>query len=385
MINLLPAILFGGPPHAGKSVLFYSLTKALHERNIPHHAIRACPDGEGNWSQEIDQEEVRLIRIKGAWTNEFVQGVCRDLERRHLPMLVDMGGRPEETQFCILRNCTHSLLLLRSDREDYTQRWLHIVNENGLLPLAHIYSEPSGTSNLFAKEPVIEGTLVGLERGSIVQGPLFDTLVERIISLFTYSFEELEQAKLDLAPTELTLNLQALLKKFDPQAFKWLPSMLPRLLDDIPSETPISVYGVAPHWLYCALAAHAGYQTFYQFDPRLGWVQPPVLQISSQTMPEIDCRVLESKDATVLTVELLHKHLDYLQAHHLPFPSIPGESGMILNGSMPSWLATALVRLYKQSSVAWIACYQPRLQSAVIVASRLPEVTPGELIPMPEA
>ncbi|GCF10230.1 hypothetical protein KDI_37940 [Dictyobacter arantiisoli] len=38
-MNPLPAILIGGPPHAGKSVLFYSLTHALRERNIPHHVI----------------------------------------------------------------------------------------------------------------------------------------------------------------------------------------------------------------------------------------------------------------------------------------------------------------------------------------------------------
>src|SRR5436305_1318113 len=48
MVNLLPAILVGGPPHAGKSVLFYRLTQALRARGLDHHAIRACPDGEGN-------------------------------------------------------------------------------------------------------------------------------------------------------------------------------------------------------------------------------------------------------------------------------------------------------------------------------------------------
>jgi CRISPR-associated protein Csx3 len=384
MVNLLPAILFGGPPHAGKSVLFYSLTKALRERGVPHHAIRACPDGEGNWSQEAEQETVRLIRIKGSWTDTFVQGVCKDLERRHLPMLVDMGGRPEEAQICILRNCTHSLLLLRADREDYTQRWLHLVAENGLLPLAQLYSEPAGTPILSASEPIVEGTLTGLERGSIVQGPLFDALLERIISLFTYSLEELEQAKFALAPTELTLNLQALLKQLSPQATVWEPAMLSQVLDDIPSETAISVYGPAPHWLYSALAIHAGQQEFYQFDPRLGWILPPSLRISSQTVPEIVCSVREGEDATTLTVEIANKHLDYLRANDLPFPPVPIESGLILNGSMPSWLVSALVRLYKQSGVAWIACYQPKLSRAVVVTSRILALSSGNLVSIPE-
>src|SRR6266849_6431229 len=102
MFNPLPAILIGGPPHAGKSVLTYSLTQALRKRNIDHYVIRACPDGEGDWSQEIDQDAVRVIRVKGTWMPSFVERVCRDLERRHFPLLVDMGGRPEAWQTCIL-------------------------------------------------------------------------------------------------------------------------------------------------------------------------------------------------------------------------------------------------------------------------------------------
>src|SRR2546421_405985 len=36
MVNLLPAILIGGPPHAGKSVLAYSISQALRKRNVDH-------------------------------------------------------------------------------------------------------------------------------------------------------------------------------------------------------------------------------------------------------------------------------------------------------------------------------------------------------------
>ncbi|GAC1364983.1 MAG: hypothetical protein NVS2B12_23770 [Ktedonobacteraceae bacterium] len=62
MRNRLPALLIGGPPHAGKSVLFHSVSSALHRQNIRHYALRACPDGEGNWSQESDLATAMLIR-----------------------------------------------------------------------------------------------------------------------------------------------------------------------------------------------------------------------------------------------------------------------------------------------------------------------------------
>ena len=145
-MNLLPALLFGGPPHAGKSVLFYNLAKALRERGIPHHAIRACPDGEGNWFHELDQDKVRLIRVKGGWTSDFVKRICLDIERRHLPLLVDIGGRPTQRETCLFRNCTHSLLLLRADQEDSADLWRHLVRVNGLLPLAELYSARGGMS-----------------------------------------------------------------------------------------------------------------------------------------------------------------------------------------------------------------------------------------------
>jgi CRISPR-associated Csx3 family protein len=84
----------------------------------------------------------------------------------------------------------------------------------------------------------------------------------------------------------------------------------------------------------------------------------------------------------MLTVEIVKKHLDYLQAEQVPFPSLAREKGIILNGSMPSWLATALVRLYNEVGIDWIACHQPRLEQAVVVTSRNLRYVPGDLIPI---
>ena len=76
-------------------------------------------------------------------------------------------------------------------------------------------------------------------------------------------------------------------------------------------------------------------------------------------------------------------HLDYLQADHLPFPPVPTERGLILDGRIPHWLLTALVRLYKQSAVPWIACRQIQLEGAVVVTSRTTDHAPGDLVTLP--
>ncbi len=184
MVNLLPAVLVGGPPHAGKSVLFYSLTKTLHERGIAHHAIRACPDGEGNWFQEIYEaigiNEIRHICFTDKqWTDTFVNGICSDLERRHLPFLVDMGGRPQDEQRRIFLNCTHSILLLKPEDAESTDLWRILIAESGLSQLAVLRSELDGTPALDSESPIIQGTITGLHRGSLASGRLFSALVER--------------------------------------------------------------------------------------------------------------------------------------------------------------------------------------------------------------
>lgn len=383
MVNLLPAVLIGGPPQAGKSVLFHSLTYALRERGIHHHAIRACPDGEGNWSQESDPETVSQIREKGEWSDEFVKRICQDLEHRCLPFLVDMGGQPKESQACMLRLCTHSVLLFRTDKPDYTQLWHRLVEENALLPLAEVYSQLEGTSTIIAHNPIIEGTITGLVRDkeARAKGPLFEALVESIAMLFkSYSPHELEQVFFEQAPSEL-LNLY----DFVPSTERWKPEMLPSFLANLPTNTSFSVYGIAPNWVYAALAAHVGQHPLYQFDPRLpfGWIQPLSLQLSIEQFSEVQVQTHVYPDVTVLSIKIPSKHLEYFQQEPLPFPPVPPGGGLIIDGIIPYWLLTALVRLYKEAGVAWIASYYPQLKGAVVAYAGVATYTPGDLVAMP--
>jgi CRISPR-associated protein Csx3 len=370
-------------------VLFYSLTKTLSEQGVRHHAIRACPDGEGNWYHEIQRvlapEAIRLLRIKKAWTRGFVQGIRRDLERRHLPLLVDVGGHPEEWQLPILQACTHALLLLRHDKPEGTELWRALVQRAALLPLAEVYSECGGESSITSTTPFLQGSLSHLERGHLAQGKLFDALVERIAALFgSYSLEALEQAKLALAPADSPVHLEPLLSKIDSQATQWTPEMLKRLPAELPPDAPLAVYGRGPGWLYSMLAAYAGQRPFYLFDPRIGWLAPPTLKIGAQPISdELAITVRVVQDTVLLSIRIHSDHLDYLQADQFTFPPLPAGRGIMLDGKIPHWLLTALVRLYAGSGASWIACHQPSINGAIVVYSRDPKQAPGDLIPLP--
>jgi CRISPR-associated protein Csx3 len=390
MVNLLPAVLVGGPPHAGKSVLFYRLTQALRERGVPHHAIRACPDGEGNWFQEGDPDTVSSIRVKlnGEWPASFVERISRDLKHRRLPFLVDMGGDPRPSQESLFRYCTHSILLLRPDKPEYTRRWQSLVEEHKLLPLARLFSQREGSSTITAQLPVLEGTLTGLERHLVEaeSGPLFDELVERLTTLFrSYNLDEIQQSYLEQAPAELVLNLNEASTAFTSTSSRWEPDQLRPFLESLPSQTPLAVYGVGPNWLYAALAAYAYPHPLHLFDPKLpfGWVQPVEVKAGEASSSEIHIETYSNTDASILSVTFPTDRLEYLQPEPLALPHLPTDKGLIIYGRLPYWLLTAVVCFYQTIGVPWIAPFYVQLKQAVVVYDSTGTYQPGHLLPMP--
>ncbi len=391
MVNLLPAVLVGGPPHAGKSVLFYHLTQALRARNIPHHAIRACPDGEGNWFHEGHLATVSDIRVKisSEWPPSFVERICHDMEYHHLPLLVDMGGRPKASQLCLFHFCTHSILLQRHDRPDDAQHWQQIVEQHNILTLAHIYSAQNGESTISDLFPILQGTFNGLERGQprLEHDLLLNELVARVANLFqSYALDDLKTSAFAHSATELTLDLDLALKTFTTTSHNWQPAMLQPYLESIPKRAPISIYGAGPNWLYAALAAHAYPQPFYLFDPKLlsGWVQPvPVVTGTVGSSSELCIETGANEELTILKISIPSRRIEYLQPDALTFPPVATEKGLIIDGPIPNWLLTALTRLYREVGVAWIAPFYVPSDQAVVAYSRIAIYHPGDLIPRP--
>lgn len=377
--SLQPAVLIGGPPHAGKSVLTYSLARALRQHGVAHYVLRACPDGEGHWSQETPQQVIEIIRHKSDFSDTFVQRVCTDIEQRQIPFLVDVGGLPQGEQFQIFQRCTHAILL--HHHGPAARDWHDLIARFHLEPLADFISELRGAPSLEAQKPVLRGTLTGLQRGTTsIQGEPFDSLVERLIVLFASAtgLSEIHTAK---APTELVLNLPQLLDRLAPGNIDWDLAMLPRLLKELPPGMHISAYGSAPHWVYTAIALHTDPAPFYQFDARLGWLQPLPVQTGSDPHPEITFDVEEQSDFTLLQCTL-HNNLDYVQISGLNAPALSTDRGVVLSGKLPLWLTTALSCLYRRMDLPWIAGYYPPLQGAVVTYSRVLTHKPGDLIPI---
>lgn len=380
--NRLPAALVGGPPHSGKSVLIYSLSQALRARGIDHYALRACPDGEGDWSNEAPPELVREIRIKGPWTAEWVERISRDIDRRHLPLLVDVGGRPTPDQAGMFNRCTHAVLLTPDAEAQAT--WRSLVADCSLPVLADLTSVLDGENRLETLTPAVQGVISGLERNTQAGGPVFDALVERLALLLTADRAELRRSHLAASPVEIAIDLDRLARTLGVPAKgeqpTWLPAHLPPLVDYLPASTPLAVYGRGANWVYATLARLAYPARFTSFDVRLGWVDAVQLRLGNEA-PSIPMQVVvdQPNGAFRVTGVLPAQYIDYSDINAIAVPPAPARTGVILSGKLPLWLFTSLAVTYH--AAPWLAVYQPPLGGSVVVYSLDSRFPVGSVLP----
>ena len=379
----MPAVLVGGPPHSGKSVLIYSLSQTLRERGVGHYALRACPDGEGDWSNEAPPELVREIRIKGQWTQEWVERIAADIDRRHLPLLVDVGGRPTPEQAALFSRCTHAILLTPDDAMQAA--WRALVSHHGAPVLAELTSDLHGENRLATVGGLITGTLAGLERGNSATGPAFDALVDRLASFFATS-DDLASRYLAMAPAEIELvvDLDRLARTLgvplQGEQPIWQPEHLPALVDYLPAATPLAVYGRGVTWVIATLARLAHPAPFFSFDTRLGWVQARPLRLDeapggSQVRYHVD----RSAGVFRLTIDFVDHYIDYDELEQMTAPPVPDGVGVVLSGKLPLWLFASLAISYQ--AAPWLALYQPTSGGSVVIASSTGQPPLGTLWP----
>ena len=317
---------------------------------------------------ESPPDTVRLLRDKGLFTDQWVDRICRDLQQRHLPLLVDVGGRPTANQQRILGCCTHALLLAADPAA--LPEWRDMMEQQGVAVVAELISTLDGTEAVEGQGAVLRGRIAGLHRFCTVQGELFDALVERLVSLLQTDQATLSEAHLRMAPTELAVDLERLgrtLELLDPGSHRWHPAALPPLLEYLPAHEPLAVYGRGPGWLYAALSAYTWPAPFWQFDPRLGWVAPATLhRLKAGTSP-IVWRVAGGA-VPILEAVLNTAYVEHTELEGTGVPDIDVSGGLVFSGKLPYWVLTGLVRSY--TDAPWIAAYRPQEENAIVVVAR---------------
>lgn len=170
----IPVIAFIGPPHSGKSVLLNVLKNNLkiasNDDFFQRHffVVRGCPDGEGDWSAESDIKNVKLIRYKNQFDNEFVQKVINDinnLKKSKKLIFVDCGGKIDKYNQLILNECSHSIIVSKSQPEIY--EWIGLAKSCNNKIIAIIESQLENVSELISDVEPLRIRIGYLDRENI--------------------------------------------------------------------------------------------------------------------------------------------------------------------------------------------------------------------------
>jgi CRISPR-associated protein Csx3 len=379
--NPFPAILLAGPPHSGKSVLSFLLTEQLRQMRVPHYLLRAAPDNEGDWFFTGDLEAVRILRArdKRGFTKAFVAQQRQVIEKRWLPLLVDIGGRPQGEQFDLIRACTHSVLLY-PNQDDYTVWRAHLADA-GLLPVAELHSQLKAPDRITQDRPVLTGVISGLQREKELRraAATFGALLDRIAGIFQTDEASLERIHLPLAPWPVLLERDLAREVGIPLAQKiyWKPENLAQLERIVPAGQSYALYGRGPVWLAAMLAVRALPASFAFFDARFGWLETPAVH-QRGTKNCLD--VTYTQYGNGLWADLRLPKGGVLEPGPLTVTAPPAADGIILSGKLPRWAFAALTRAFAKKQT-WIATDDPNSNRAIVVFSRSESLPVSSLLP----
>jgi len=274
----MPAVAVCGPPHSGKSVLISKLYDLL--RNYSVFVQRACPDGEGQWTVESDQDVVKKIRKKGEFDYTYIETQREFVERLKEffdLVIVDFGGLPTPDKKTLLETCDYYILLDKED-DPKTEEWKKMLkkpeDKQNFSCVAHIITKMDGEPRIISSSKTFKAILVNLDRSSVPSDTLslISALADFLKEKFKLEVKSLEKFSCDVSEhgdylfIDVSIGSNSIMS---PDELKDLLYVVEKRVGARYYGKGVVISGRLPVWAHCALTHlfHAS-KFVAHFDPR---------------------------------------------------------------------------------------------------------------------
>lgn len=361
-------IIFCGPPHSGKSVFIANLIDKLPSDG--YTIIRACPDGEGTWSNNKNQKETSIVRKKGKFTQSFIDNACKAIDNQtNKIVLVDVGGVMSKENEQVFQHCD-SFVVLSGD-EKKKKEWLEFGQKLGLQCIGCLDSSLEGQEEIYSKEPYFSGKIVGLERGEILEDSL---LIKGLVSDIVKKSKYAERLKSEqnyrdcilIDDTELGFELgygkEILtddgipIKKVIWKENAVLP-IYKSIKEKVNSDSPVKINGIRANFALTAICKSAqkqGVTDISCYDIRSNKYIPIRNMPKKKGLRQaegLSYNIVENKENIFMDIDITKEQYSFEDYQRCILPKIKEEKNLFLSGRMPLWLLASISNSYDSNKI----------------------------------
>ena len=381
-------VVICGPPHSGKSVFIANLVREFPADS--YTVIRACPDGEGMWSNNPNQNEVQLVREKGDFSVEFVKEVCNVIDNQTNPIIiVDVGGRISPENKEIYKHCDAFVVL--SNETFKIDPWVEFgKDDSGLKCIAAIHSMLSQELNENVEEEIeynnskgyLEGKVLDMSRGSTSNSEVIQKVASEIISL---NRGEKRADQPSIIPEkkvsnfngilidniELATELDVLTEKINVdgtkiQTVNWpskiVPKVYSKIKEKVKTNLPVRINGVRPNFMISSIAKSCkmrGIEDVATYDTSLNrfvHINNISKKPGIRSCDGLDYTLIENDENIFLDVKVKEKDggikkYELLDYENAVLPEINEYKNLYISGRIPNWLIASIVCSYNSKNI----------------------------------